>query len=342
MPRAGVEPKPTWQTLPRPVRVAVEGVLGARVGRAARVWGGFSPSPTFRLQLVGGRRAFLKAAGPDDTDFARAAFIRELRVYTELAGVIRPWAPAVYGSFTEGAWQGLLLEDLGPATVPPWTAPATRTIAHAYARFHGSTIGVPLPHWVPPADQYLARWATFWDQLVQSGNLPAATSLFAAPEGQAEDWFGAALPSLSQLARRLPAASEPHALIHGDTRSDNLRLLDGRLRLFDWPHVAVAPPEFDLAAFAQSVTVEGGPAPEQIVAWYAECAPVRADVIDASVAAIAGYFADAAPREAIPGLPRLRGFQHAQLRVTLAWAARRLGLPEPVWLSAQAPTSWAG
>jgi hypothetical protein len=29
----------------------------------------------------------------------------------------------------------------------------------------------------------------------------------------------------------------------------------------------------------------------------------------------------------------LRSFQRAQLRVTLAWAARRLKLPDPAWLS---------
>ena len=43
---------------------------------------------------------------------------------------------------------------------------------------------------------------------------------------------------------------------------------------------------------------------------------------------------DAAWREPVPGLPRLRPFQQAQLRVTLAWAARRLDLPPPSWLAA--------
>lgn len=328
MARAGVEPKPTWQALPRSVRTAVQAAIGAPVRRAARIWGGYSPSPTFRLHLADGRRAFVKLAGPLDTEFARLAFRRELRVYDELGAVIRSWAPAVYGVFSDGDWQGLLLEDLGPATIPPWTASAARGVCRAYAEFHRATVDVALPDWVPPADRYLARWATFWDQLAEAGGLDQTAALFAAPD-DARRWLDAALPALARCARALPEAAGPHALIHGDTRSDNLRLLDGRLRLFDWPHVAVAPPEFDLAAFAQSVTVDGGPTPEQIVAWYAEVASVRIEVVDAAVAAVAGYFAECAPGAPIPGLPRLRPFQRAQLGVTLAWAARRLGLPDP-------------
>ncbi len=34
------------------------------------------------------------------------------------------------------------------------------------------------------------------------------------------------------------------------------------------------------------------------------------------------------------GLPRLRSIQRRQLKATLAWAARRFGLPDPRWLSA--------
>jgi hypothetical protein len=52
------------------------------------------------------------------------------------------------------------------------------------------------------------------------------------------------------------------------------------------------------------------------------------------VAAVAGFFAHHAWREPIPGLPRLRGFQRAQLKVSVAWAARRLDLPSPTWLDA--------
>jgi aminoglycoside phosphotransferase (APT) family kinase protein len=147
----------------------------------------------------------------------------------------------------------------------------------------------------------------------------------------------AAAPALARTAAGLGAAGPPHAFLHRDTRSDNLRWVGGRLRLVDWPHVGVGPPEEDLAAFAQSVAVEGGPEPEQVLAWYVARAPVRPAVLDAAVAAVAGFFADQAWRPELPGLPRLRGFQRRQLRVSLAWAAQRLSLPPPTWLARVAP-----
>jgi hypothetical protein len=104
--------------------------------------------------------------------------------------------------------------------------------------------------------------------------------------------------------------------------------------MFDWPFASVGPAEFDVVAFAQGVAAEGGPADEQIVDWYQEVLPLRANIIDASLAGVAGYFADRAPLPPPPGLPRLRSIQRRQLKASLAWAARRFDLPEPRWLSA--------
>lgn len=55
-----------------------------------------------------------------------------------------------------------------------------------------------------------------------------------------------------------------------------------------------------------------------------------------SLAGICGYFSDRAWRPPHAGLPRLRSVQRRQLRASLAWAARRLALPEPTWLAAVA------
>ena len=162
----------------------------------------------------------------------------------------------------------------------------------------------------------------------------ARLSRLAGPRAdEARGWLRANLPALAAAAARV-AGSSRHALLHVDVRSDNIRWLDGRLYLFDWPHAAVGPPEFDVAAFAQTVPIEGGSATERVMAWYGESFDVDADVLDASVAAIAGYFARNAWAPEIPSLPRVRGFQRRQLRETLRWAASRLDLPEPTWADA--------
>ena len=90
---------------------------------------------------------------------------------------------------------------------------------------------------------------------------------------QASDWLAAHGPALAAAEAPL-AATRKFALLHFDTRSDNVRLDGERLRIFDWPFACVGPPEFDFAAFAQSVAGEGGPEPEATTAWYSDVAPL--------------------------------------------------------------------
>lgn len=336
MARGGAEPKPAWQVVPSTVRRETEATLGARVARAVRIWGGYAPSATFRLVLADGRRAFFKGVTATSTDVMRQALEREERVYRELVDVIAPWAPAFYGAFRRDDWHALLLEDLGPASVPPWTPGKTRPAIQAYAEFHLATLDKELPEWL--ARDAHQRFARSWRQLAaEPRNLEALAALAGLEATVALRWLDATLPSLTAAADELAHASPPCVLLHLDTRSDNVRLAKGRLHLFDWPYAAVGPAEFDTVAFAQSITAEGGPEPEQIVAWYGERLSPRESVMRASVAGIAGYFADAAWRPELPGLPRLRSIQRRQLRVSLAWAARLLELAEPTWLHAVPP-----
>lgn len=307
--RTGVETKPAWRTLPSEVRRAAEVALGSPVARAMRVWGGYGPTPTFRLRLRDGRRAFLKAVGPDGNEFMHRAIAREMRVYRELGALIGAWAPGYLGVLTLPDWQAILLEDLGPKSAPPWTPGLARRVMRAYADFHNATRGVPLPGW--------AVWPP----------LPGWPPAIAGGGREAQRWLAAAAPVLRKAGAHVPAG--PTCLLHNDTRSDNLRWHAGRLYLLDWPFAGAGHPERDLVPFAQSITVDGGPEPERLVAWYAERAPVDPAALTAAVVGTAAFFAGQAFLPAIPGLPRLRPFQRAQLDVTLAWAARRLDLPPP-------------
>src|SRR5579884_3898996 len=96
MGHTGVEPKPPWRSVHPAVRHAAEDILGARVRRATRAWGGYGPTPTYRLRLADGRAAFFKAVDPGANDHMHAAFRQEERVYAELGPLIGPWAPACY------------------------------------------------------------------------------------------------------------------------------------------------------------------------------------------------------------------------------------------------------
>lgn len=331
MSRTGIEDKPTWRSLPLAVQRETARTLGAEITRAARVWGGYSPSATFRLTLANGQRAFFKGCGPGDSSFIREVIQIETHIYTELTRYISPWAPELLGAFATDGWQALLLEDVGPKTAPPWTPALAQRVMRAYAGFHQASLGADLPAWLP---RFTTDEATFtWQHIAeQTDDLRAIAALARADANEALRWLRGAESLFARLLEAAPAIPAPTALLHFDTRSDNLRLRDGRLRLFDWPAATVGPVELDVAAFAQTITVEGGPPPEQCIAWYD--GTLRQDVLDVVLVWIIGFFAMRAILPDIPGLPRLRRFQRQQLAVMLQWSARRFSLPDPAWSAA--------
>lgn len=335
MSRQGAEPKPPWSAVPREIKDEVATILGSPVARAERVYGGYAPSATFRLRLRSGKRAFFKASYPAPKDSAvRWVMDIEERNYRRLGGLIKPWAPRFLGSVKRTGWHVLLLEDLGPRTMPPWTQAKARRATRSYARFHKSTCGEVLPRGLSRTQH--RDFGGFWSALGKSGNLRKVAALARPRRDEAEEWIDVVLPVMRELENGLAKVKPPYALLHFDTRSDNSRLQGDLLRIFDWPFASVGPAEFDFTAYAQGVTAEGGPQPERVLAWYEEVLPLRAEAIDSSLAGISGYFADRSWKPPMVGLPRIRSFQRRQLKSCLAWAARRFDLPEPRWLDAVA------
>jgi hypothetical protein len=310
-------------------------VLGFPVARAERVYGGYAPSATFRLKLANGKRAFFKASYPAPKGSGVKWVVDvEDRQYRRLARLIAPWAPRFFGSFTRLGWHVLLLEDLGPRTMPPWTPAKAQRATRSYAQFHKSTRGKALPRGLSRTRHL--DFSGFWRQLAKTGELDRVASLAGPRKDEAREWIDVVLPVMRDLDDQLRKTKPPSTLLHLDTRSDNTRLHGDLLRIFDWPFASAGPAEFDVTAYAQGVIADGGPDPERVLAWYEEVLPLRADAIDASLAAISGFFADRAWKPEVPGLPRVRSFQRRQLRCCLAWAARRFDLPDPRWLDAVA------
>lgn len=330
MSRSGVEEKLPWRRVPKAVRNQVEQALGAPVARSARIWGGYSPAPTFRLALADGRRAFFKATYGESNEFSKNALNREAEVYRELSALLQPWMAQYYASFTHEDWHGLLLEDLGPKSVPPWTPSAARGVAHALADFHLATLGHALPDWLrrPQTSLVTENWPRV---VAESENFQHIARWAGEQASEAIRWLQTFSPRVEALMQQPALSQEPYALLHGDLRSDNLRFGRGQLYLFDWPSITVGRPEWDYVVFAQTVTVEGGPAPERLMAWYAERFPVDEAIVDGAIAWWFAFFADKAWREEIPGLPRVRTFQRQQLGTLALWAARRWSLPTPFW-----------
>lgn len=328
------EAKPPWSAVPRSVRDEAERILGARVVRAVRAYGGYGPSATFHLHLADGRRAFFKGTYPLPPDSAVEWNLEdEELVYQRLGEYISPWAPAYFGSIRGDGWHALLLEDVVGTKALPWTRSKAQRAATSFTEFLASTHGADLPAWLSRRQH--RRFGRFWAGIAQdSERLDNLATVAGEARQEAEAWLDRSLAALCNAEKELVDAPEPYCLMHFDARSDNVRLEGSLLRLFDWPFTCVGPHEFEVVGFVQSIEAEGGPPSGEVVAWCTDVLPLRPTLFAASVAGTSGYFASRAPLAPVAGLPRLRSIQRRQLKASLRWAAEVLELPPPAWLGA--------
>ncbi len=99
--------------------------------------------------------------------------------------------------------------------------------------------------------------------------------------------------------------------------------------MFDWGNIGVGPAEFDLAAFAQSISAEDGPAPDEFFKIYSTYRDVSTELIHASLSGIAGYLLNKLDDRTNP---RLYLSRLCQLRSCLIYLSNSINLPDPQWL----------
>jgi hypothetical protein len=275
------------------LRERVEAIVGQGVVSLDEIpgAGGYTPALRRIATLADGSTAFVKAAVNELTAGWLAV---EKRSYESLAGAA--FLPRYVGCDDEV----LVLEDLrGGRWPPPWcTGDLDRVLAMLddVARHE------------PPADVDELALRRMWSHIADD---PAP---FLGLGLCTREWFDRSIDAVVGAEARCSLAGD--ALVHFDVRSDNLCLLDDRVVLIDWNGTARGRGDFDAHCLAQSVAVEGGPSPDEILP--------NAD--PALVANLTGYFAFSATQPPIPDAPRVRAIQLAQLRVCLPWMTRLLHL----------------
>jgi hypothetical protein len=195
-----------------------------------------------------------------------------------------------------------VLEDLSAERwPPPWDGPSIAAV-RASLELLWST---PPPDWVAPIEDEARDIAGGWAEIERD---PAP---FLSLGLRDATWLDHWLPKLRDAAESAPLGGE--ALLHLDVRSDNLCLTRRGAVLVDWNFVHRGNPDLDLAGWASSLHLEGGPAPHVLVPDAGGLAAV-----------MAGFFGARAGLPPPPTAPTVRGFQRAQLEVALAWAEREL------------------
>jgi Ser/Thr protein kinase RdoA (MazF antagonist) len=219
---------------------------GPVVVRAAeRIWG---RSHIVRLRLDAGRFVVLKRRGRPDRRGAHG-FGVELAALEYLNAMPVPVAPRLLGADTEAGI--LLLEDLGEgASLADSLLAGGRSRVEADLVAYAQALGA-LHAWSMgrggELDGLLVRHApgqpavTGWLDAIQRGTEPflaAAAALGVAVGGVADE--------ISQLRVMLSEAGY-RGLVHGDACPDNVHIVDGTCRIFDFETSGWGPVAFDAA-----------------------------------------------------------------------------------------------
>jgi aminoglycoside phosphotransferase (APT) family kinase protein len=305
-----------WADAPAWLRAAVEGRLGARVVEAVTQATGFSPGLATRLRLADGRRAFVKAVGPEPNPDSPSLHRVEGRVMAVLPRSAP--APRLLGSLDQAGWVALAFEDVdGVHPSLPWRPDELRRVLAMVTEM--ARVLTPAPAGMPRIGERLEDGFRGWRRLA------AAHAAGADDLASLDPWAARHLDGLADLEAGWAEATEGPTLLHSDLRADNLLLTPTRVVAVDWPWACVGAAWVDLLLLLPSVTMQGGPDPEATFAAHPVAAGADPEAVTAALAAWAGFLVEGSRQPPPPGLPTLRGFQLGQGVVALDWLRRRTG-----------------
>jgi aminoglycoside phosphotransferase (APT) family kinase protein len=262
--------------------------------------------------LRSGRTVFVKAASP----MMNLDNVRMIRSEVSVLSALATTAPAprlleAIEVPEDGEWTIAVLQHVhGTLPAMPWEPAVLARVREAVWAL--GAVGAPavLPSIATRFGDAFVGWRTFAGESSVDGGL--------------DDWSARHLDRLAALEATWLEHARGHELVHGDVRSDNFLLDHGRVTFVDWTSSCVGSGLFDVVSSVPSITLEGGGAPEDVLALHAP-EGLDQDAVTALVVACGGYFLDHARLPSPPGLPTVRAFQRAQGKVCSAWLRTRLG-----------------
>lgn len=309
--------KVAWDAVSPKLQSAVETWLGCPISTVTSLGGGYTPAVAARLCARDGRRYFIKAAGPQP----RPGVANIQRQEGSIVGVLPESAPVprLLWRYDDGEWVAMIFEYIdGRCPGRPWTAEDLRRVIDGTSLLSQSLTPSPLgPPAVGTAGEVFARtlcgWGRLREELSQTGS-------------RIGRWGPKDLAALAEIESTAPDLVAGNTLLHFCVRSDNILLTPDRVWFVDWPSACVGAPWVDVVLFAPTVTLQGGPPPEHVIADSEACQRADPDAITAVVAAFSGFLVRQAMLPPPPASPTLRPFQAALGAVATEWAAQRAGL----------------
>ncbi|WP_372595076.1 phosphotransferase family protein [Actinotalea sp.] len=304
----------SWTDLPRPVRARIAQTAGADVISEASATSGFSPGFASVLELSDGTQVFCKAVSPDQNPESPGLARREIRIAGLLPAAVP--APELLWSYDDGSWVVLgFAVAHGHLPDHPWRPEQLDRVLGAVAAL--AEVGTPCPSGLPSLSDAVADLSPGWDLLAANGVAMDSAVEALGAEGR---WMRENLDALSTWSEQAAAAATGRSLSHGDLRADNILLDERALWIVDWPWATGRGAAwYDLLTILPSIAMQGGGDPASLFRAHPAAREADLDAVHSVLAALAGYFVQAAVLPAPIGIANLRPFQLAQGREALRW-----------------------
>ncbi|PZM94846.1 MAG: aminoglycoside phosphotransferase [Actinobacteria bacterium] len=309
--------RPDWADLPAPLRAAIEARLGGPVIAAATAGGGFTRGFAAVLTTACGKRAFVKTAHLVRQPHLADWYAREAEISSLLPAAVPAPRPrwrltaadhlvvcfeAVEGRMPRLPWHPAELD----AALTAWA-----TAAAALRELSADLLRVGLPALADLLRADLCHW-----RAVAAGEEPLPP--FAAPAARH-------LAELVALEAALPEYAINSGMIHCDLRVDNI-LIDhtGAAWICDWSWPCLGPAWFDTASLLVTAYASGLDA-DALFAAHPTTRDAPPEGLDATLAALAGYWLTGAAAGPTDAAPALRHHQRWSGEAALAWLFARRG-----------------
>lgn len=306
----------SYTEIPGEVRSWVDATLGSPVIGIEEQVGGMSPGCATRVVTENGRRAFVKAVGPELNPVTPDMFRNEITVLDHLHD--HPLWAGLLDSYDEpGEWVALLLEDVPGRHADTASPEDVERVVEATGMLCDELAGLGTGLGIPTCRDSLLRFGEAWDEVP------------GLPSDVLPSWVGEGLGALRSAYDGLMEHADGDHVVHGDLRNDNILIRTGdgagSVVFVDWGVARTGPAWYDPLLLCLEWVED--PVFDELVDTFPSLQRLGDQNVTAFLATLGTWLAYRTTVAVDVGLPTLNEFRRREAARLLRGAERRLGVP---------------
>ena len=306
----------SYAEIPGRVRSWVDATLGSPVIGIEEQVGGMSPGCATRVVTEDGRRAFVKAVGPELNPVTPDMFRNEITVLDHLHDHAL-WARFLDSYDEPGEWVALLLEDV-PGRHADTTSPEdVERVIEATGMLCDELAGLGTGLGITTCRDSLNRFGEAWDEVP------------GLPSDVLPSWVGERLGALRSAYNNLMEHADGDHVVHGDLRNDNILMRTGdqagSVVFVDWGVARTGPAWYDPLLLCLEWVED--PVFDELVGTFPALRGLGDENVTAFLVTLGTWLGYRTTVAVDVGLPTLNDFRRREAARLLRGAERRLGLP---------------